>query len=154
MNCSDDAHNVVFFADHIDEVIHQQGNILRVFAGAVLDQDNADTMEKVFAEISLISSRRFLFVAAMIRTSTRTPIAAYAADLALLQGPQHLCLRRQRHVADLVHEERSAARLFEFALALFDGRGEVALARGRTVRFRSVRREWPRQVFLTVQFVL
>ena len=108
-------------------MIDQQGNILRVFAqGRYFDQDNADTMEKVFAEISFFN----LFSQVLVRRRDDPHIdidvfvAAYAADLALLQGPQHLCLRRQRHVADLVHEERSAARLFEFALALFDGRGE------------------------------
>ena len=53
-------------------------------------------------------------------------VAAYAADPVFLKRPQHLGLRRQRHVADLVHEQRAAVGLFELAPSLLDGRGEGA----------------------------
>ena len=52
--------------------------------------------------------------------------AADALDLALLQDAQELGLHRQRHVADLVEEERAAARALELAAALLGRAGERA----------------------------
>ncbi len=85
-------------------------------------------MEKVFAEIPfLISSRRFLFVAAMIRTSTSTSLSLPTRQILFAcRARSTLAWAAERHVADLVHEERTARGLFELALALFDGRGEGA----------------------------
>ena len=45
-------------------------------------------------------------------------LAAHARDLARLHGAQHLGLRDELHVADLVEEERAAVRLLEEAAAL------------------------------------
>ena len=49
-------------------------------------------------------------------------LAADARDLAGLQRAQHLGLRGEVHVADLVEEERAAVRLLEEAAALAPAR--------------------------------
>ena len=54
-------------------------------------------------------------------------VAADPLELLLLQQPQHLGLRRRRHVADLVEEERAAVGLLELADAAAVGPGERAL---------------------------
>ena len=52
--------------------------------------------------------------------------AADAGELALLQDAQQLRLQVERHVADLVEEERAAGRGLELADAALDGAGEGA----------------------------
>jgi hypothetical protein len=69
-----------------------------------------------------------LFVAASTRTSTWIGFdPPMRVTDAVLQHAQHLRLRRQAHVADLVEEERSAVRLLEFPGAIRHGAGERAL---------------------------
>src|SRR4051794_14625108 len=53
--------------------------------------------------------------------------AAEAAELPLLQHAQQLHLRRRRHLADLVQEQRPAIGELEAALAAIGGAGERAL---------------------------
>ena len=54
-------------------------------------------------------------------------LAADPLDLLLLDGPQQLGLEIERQVADLVEEERAAARQLELADPLLHGAGEGAL---------------------------
>src|SRR5205085_3113460 len=54
-------------------------------------------------------------------------LAADARDLAALERAEHLRLRHEIHVADLVEEERAAVRLLEEAAALALRAGERAL---------------------------
>ena len=88
--------------------------------------DHRQTVVEVFAEIPFLN----LLAQVLVRgghhahVDLDVPVASHAADAALLQGAQHLGLRRERHVADLVHEERASVGLLELALALLDGRGE------------------------------
>ena len=58
--------------------------------------------------------------------SSKRPILAHALDLALLERAEELGLRRERQLADLVEEERSAVRALEPALPLRRSAGEVA----------------------------
>jgi hypothetical protein len=61
----------------------------------------------------------------MMRTSTLDRLgAADALDLALLQHAQDLGLRRERHVADFVEEDRAAVAEFELAQPLHRRAGE------------------------------
>jgi hypothetical protein len=63
----------------------------------------------------------------MIRTSTSIGrIVAHALDLALLERAQDLRLHGERHVADLVEEQRRAARPLEASGARENGAGEGA----------------------------
>src|SRR3546814_12954254 len=59
--------------------------------------------------------------------TVRAAIGADALEAALLQHAQDLDLHRQRHVADLVEEQRAAVRHFETAATCGDGAGERAL---------------------------
>ena len=80
-------------------------------SGGMVDGDFADAVEEILAEgpLSAIATLRSRWVAAMMRTSTCDQLApADALDRALLQEAQQLRLQRQRHVADLVQEERAA----------------------------------------------
>ncbi len=67
-------------------------------------------------------------VAQTIRVSDRDrPAPADALDHALLEEAQQLDLERQRHVADLVEEQRAAAGQLDLALGGLDRAGEGAL---------------------------
>jgi hypothetical protein len=67
-------------------------------------------------------------VAAITRTSTLIGSrAADALELALLQHAQQLGLQVERHLADLVEEQRAAVGELERAGARGDGAGERAL---------------------------
>ncbi len=54
-------------------------------------------------------------------------VASHALEPLVLQEPQDLGLHSQRHVADLVEEERAAVALLELADAASVGPGEGAL---------------------------
>ena len=69
-----------------------------------------------------------MFVAASTRTSTCDRLrAADARHDAVLQHAQHLRLRGEAHVADLVEEQRAAVGLLELPGAIGDRAGERAL---------------------------
>ena len=110
-------------------MVDQQRDVLRMFAQRRdAHDDHSDAVVKVFAEIALPD----LLAQVLVRggddayVDLDVLVAAYAADPVFLKRPQHLGLRRQRHVADLVHEQRAAVGLFELAPSLLDGRGEGA----------------------------
>ena len=115
--------------DFVDEVLRQFGNVGGAFAqGRDADDDDAETVVEVFAEIPLGDLLAQVLVGGCDHpyVDVDVLVASHAADLVLLEGAQYFGLGRERHVADLVHEERTARGLFELALALFDGRGEGA----------------------------
>ena len=93
-----------------------------------LDDDDSEAVVEVLAEVAPAD----LLAQVLVRgghhahVHLHVLVTAHAADLVLLERPQHLGLGRERHVADLVHEERAAVGLLEFALALLDGRREGA----------------------------
>ena len=64
-------------------------------------------------------------------------VAAEPNDLAILQHAEQFRLHGARHVADLIHEERSAIRVFESAFALGLRAGEGALRRGQTAHLQE-----------------
>ena len=105
----------------------QQGDVFQALAQrGNLDEDHAQAVVKVFPEPAgldlifqvLVGGRQHAHVHLYILVGT------HAADLVLLQGPEHLGLGREAHVADLVQEDGSALGLLELALALLDGRGK------------------------------
>ena len=67
--------------------------------------------------------------------------AADAGELALLQHAQQLGLGVERHVADLVEEERAAARLLELAGHRPVGAGEGALLVAEELALEQVARD-------------
>ena len=78
----------------------------------------------------------------MTRTSTIIgPLAANALQLAFLQHAQQLRLHRQRHVADLVEEQRPAVRLLELAEMTRGRAGERALLVPEQLATRSAPRD-------------
>src|SRR5581483_8533790 len=67
-------------------------------------------------------------------------LSADALERLLLQHPQHLRLRLEAHVADLVEEQRAAVRELEFSLPLIDRAGERALAMTEELRLDQLLR--------------
>ena len=94
-----------------------------------VDRDHVEPVVEVLRGSRRRAPRaaRSRWVAATIRTSTRAPAGRRpACTVALLQGAQDLGLHGERHVADLVQEQRAARRVAEGAGALGRGAGEGA----------------------------
>ncbi len=129
------------------EVRHQQRNVLAPLAERRhVDRHHVEPVEQVLAEPAGGDLRLEL----LVRRGEHAHVhrhglgAADARDHAVLQHPQHLGLRSQTHVADLIEEERAAVGLLELPGAVRHRAGERPLACGRTARSRSARRESPR----------
>ena len=87
-------------------------------------------------------SRRLRWVAEMMRTSTRVDlVGAERLDRPLLQHAQQLGLRRQRHLGDLVEQQRAAVGRLEAAVAALDRAGERAALVAEQLRLEQRLRE-------------
>src|SRR5204863_5833926 len=84
-----------------------------------LDADDVDAVVEVLAEAALLDRRLEVAVRRRHEAHVEADLAAAAqrAHHALLQRAQELWLEAQRKLADLVEEERPAARLHEQPLA-------------------------------------
>ena len=71
-------------------------------------------------------------------------VAADALEGLLLEQAQDLGLQGQRHVADLVEEQRAAVALLELADAAAVGAGEGALLVAEQLALQQVSPGWPR----------
>ena len=107
---------VVLLGEALQEVMGQGHEVLTALAqGRQVDADHVEAKVEVLAEVSgrdailegLVGGRHDPGVGA------QHPGAAQAVELLLLEDPQQLRLDGGRHVADLVQEERAAARLLE-----------------------------------------
>src|SRR3569623_1103245 len=111
------------------EALDEQRDVIR----ALLEIGRADRHD-VQAEVEVLAERPFLdhLLEVAVRRGDDAAIrpqallAADARELAGLQHAQHLRLRRQCHVADLVEEARAAGGNLEQAALLRDGAGERA----------------------------
>ncbi len=94
-----------------------------------MDGDDAEPVEQILPEAALGDLLLQVLVGGSDHPHIHLDVlvAPNGGDAALLQGAQHLGLRGQRHVADLVQEEGAAVRQLELALAVLDGAGEAAL---------------------------
>src|SRR5215472_11426410 len=108
-------------AKPFQEMSRQQRNILATLAqGRNLDRNHAEPVVKVLAEAPF----RNLLFKILIRRRNNAHIdvrffrAPDRAHLSLLKHAVQLHLHSQTHVADLVHEKRSAMRGLEQALAI------------------------------------
>ena len=118
----------------LQEVARQQRDVLAPLAQRRQAQaDDVEAMEQVLAERALACTRssRFWWVAAMTRTlAFDRLVAADAVELAVGQHAQQPRLQVERHVADLVEEQRAAVGLLEAAAAhrLRAGEGAALVA--------------------------
>ena len=114
-----------------EEVLDQQRDVLAALAQRRHDEVNdVDAVEQVLAELPLRDqSRRLRFVAAMTRTlvALRDPLGADLLDFAGLEEPEQQPLHPQRHLADLVEEDRAVVGHLELAGLVAIGAGEAAL---------------------------
>ena len=89
--------------------------VLAIAQGRQLDHDDIDAIEQILAKPA--GAHLGLEIARGGNQHARVHAArlliAYAPDLTLLQHPQQLCLQADRQLADLVEQERAAARLLE-----------------------------------------
>jgi len=88
----------------------QQGNVIgSLTERRYFDDDDTELWYRSSRKVLfLISSLMFLLVAAITRTSTGISSPLPPGDLVLLERAQHLRLRRQAHVADLIQEQGAA----------------------------------------------
>ena len=80
--------------------------------------DDVDAEVEVLAETALLDERRSrsrLVAATIADVEGHLGVAADGPDRPLLERAQELRLQRERHLADLVEEERAAVRLDEEA---------------------------------------
>ena len=92
------------------------------------DRKDVEAEEEVLAEAAPLDRLREVLVRRRedAHVDVHHVLAADARDLAALQRAQHLRLRDEVHVADLVEEQRAAVRLLEEAALLRLGAGERA----------------------------
>lgn len=122
--------DVVLVPDLPGKVSHQLGDVFPPLAqGRDTYDDDTQAVVEVLAEVAAGDLAAYVLVCGGddAYVHREVLVAAHAADLVLLKRAQHLGLRRERHVAYLVHEERTAVGLFELALALSYGGCEGTL---------------------------
>src|SRR5262249_8559819 len=110
----------------VNEVVHQAGNVTPALAQRRHDQvDDVQAIEQILAEVPGLDLALELAVRARddARVDRNRLGPADRQDALVLDDPQQLDLERQRHLADLVEEQRALARRHEEAL--------VGLHRGR-----------------------
>ena len=112
------------------EMLGEHGDVLGTLAQRRdLDRHHAQPVEQVLAEAAV--AHVLVEVAVRRRDDAHVDLlgalAADRRDLVALQHAQQLGLQVERHVADLVEEERAARRLAEASRARIDGAGEGAL---------------------------
>src|SRR5262249_40933507 len=106
----------VLFAERGDERLGQRADVLDTLAErGASDRKYVEAEEKVLAETppGHLALEVFVGGGEDAYVDVDDVLAAHAAHFARLQGAQHLGLRRQIHVADLVEEQRAAVRLLE-----------------------------------------
>jgi hypothetical protein len=110
----------VRFADRLQQVIHQR----RQVRGALTQRRQPDRHHRqpvVQVDAELAALHRRLEVVAGGRDHPHVhldhPVRAHRLELLLLQHPQQLGLQRQRHVADLVEQQRAAIGELELAVS-------------------------------------
>src|SRR5262249_24062993 len=109
------------------EVPHQHGKVVAALAQRrQVDGEDVQPVVQVWPELPLLRPRLEVAVGGgdQPHVGADRLVAADALERLLLQDAQQLGLQRQRHVADLVQEQRAAADLLELADALAVGAGE------------------------------
>ena len=113
----------------LQEVLDQQRNVLAPLGERRDDElDDAQPVVEILAELPGAHRRLEILVGGgeHAHVDLERLVAADALELALLQRAQQLGLRLERHVADLVEEQRAAVGGLELAFAARDGAGEGA----------------------------
>src|SRR5207247_3560785 len=100
----------VLAAEERDEVVHEQRDVvLAVTQGGDLDRDDVDTGVEGFAEAALADQRLEIAVGRRDHAHVH-PEGVFTPDALerlLPERPEHLRLRLEAHVTDLVEEERA-----------------------------------------------
>ncbi len=116
---------------HVGEQgLHQRGQVFLVIAQRrQLNVEDIQAIEKIIAQVSLGDRLLGNFVGRGQHANIDGgfALAAQAAQLAVFQHAQQLGLRGNRHLADLVQQQRAALSQLEAADAAFQRAGERAL---------------------------
>ena len=126
---------------------HQRRQIVRALAQRRhVNRDDVEAIEQVLAE----RAAGDLLLEVLVgggddpHVHLDDAVAAEPLELLLLQHAQHLGLRLQAHVADLVEEDRALVGLLELADLPIGGAGERALLVAEQLRLDQLVREWRR----------
>ena len=115
----------------------------RSASGGQLQRHDVEPVVEVLAELA----RRLLRVEVAMRRRDHAHVdrnrlrRAHRPHLAFLQHAQQLHLQRQRHVADLVEEQRAAVGRLEQALVRLHGAGERAARVAEQLGLEQLARE-------------
>ena len=139
---SDLAHLAAQLAVEAAQVLlDQHGQIVAPFAQRrQSDREDAEPVEQVGTELALAGPAFQVAVGGRDQPHVGPDrfAAADALEGLVLQHAQQLGLHRQRHVADLVEEQRAAAALLELADPAAVGAGEGALLVAEQLAFQQV----------------
>ena len=104
-----------------------------------MDQDHAEPVVEVLPELAFFDLLLQVLIGGCNHPDIHIDVfvASHPGNLILLQGPQHLGLGREAHVANLIQEDGAAVGLFEFPLSLFDGRGKGSLFMSEKLTFNQ-----------------
>src|SRR5205814_2092406 len=126
------------------EVGREQRNVAAALSkGRNDERDDVEPVEQVTAERSVRDRR----LQVLVRRRDEAEVdgfrlaPAHRLDLALLQDAEQLALQRQRHIADLVEEERAAAGELEATLPRLRRAGEGAFHMPEQLRLEQVLRD-------------
>jgi hypothetical protein len=114
-------------------------------SGGKVDREHVEPVQQVLAQLARL--HRFQRVAVGRRDHAHVGLqhlrGAHAHEGARLQHAQQLDLQVQRHLGDLVQEQRASARALEKALVLAVRAREAALLVAEDLRLDQVRRDRP-----------
>src|SRR2546426_844976 len=110
----------VLGAEERDEVVHEHGDVILFGAERRhLDRNDVEAVVEIVAEATLADQRLEIAVGRRDHAHVHADrvLTPDALERLLLERPEHLRLRLQAHVADLVEEERAAVGELELAAA-------------------------------------
>ena len=125
----------------LEEMVDQQRDVVAPLAQRrELDADDLEAMIKVLAELPLGDGVGQVAVGGRDQTDVDLDrlVGAHADDLAAFEHAEQLDLDRDRHVADLVEEQRAAVGVLKPADAIAVGAGERPFDVAEQLAFQHV----------------
>ncbi len=119
----------VLGVDVAQNVLHQQGNVLFVIAQRrQIDVEDIQPEIKILPQMAAADRLFGIFVRGRehAHIHRRLGLASQPADLAVFQHAQEFRLRRRRHLADLIEQQRPAVGQLEAPDAAFRRAGKRA----------------------------
>ena len=124
-------------------MIHEKRNVaLTVVQCRNIDDNHAETMIEVFSKMAFCNFFLKILICRCQHTHIHNYIlvTSHSREFLFLKDSEHLCLRSERHVTDLIKEKSTAVCLLELSLMLLDRRCEGTLFMTEKFAFDEFRR--------------